>query len=51
MCITFSPALQGGEQVGRGEGRVGEGGEGKGKPSQMKTPGPKLPTDGPDHAT
>ena len=28
-----------------------EGGKGRGKPSQVKTRGPELPTDGPDHAT
>ena len=49
MCINFSPALQ----VG-GEGWVGAGvgvGKEEAKAPQVKTRGPQLPTDGPDHTT
>ena len=49
VCITFSRALRAGGWVGGGVVWVEwKGGEGGGKPSQMKTH--KLPTDGPDHA-
>ena len=50
VCINLSPALQGGEWAGGGEGRVG-GGEGGGKNPQVKTRGHQLPPDGPDHPT
>ena len=37
--------------MGGGEGWVGVGGWDEAKASQVKTRGPELPTDGPDHTT
>ena len=50
--FNFSPELQGGGWVGGGEGakRWGVGRE-EAKAPQVKTRGPELLTDGPDHTT
>ena len=52
VCTNFSPELLGGGRVGGGEGGRGGGvGWEEAKALQVKTRGPELPTDGPDHTT
>ena len=52
MCTDFSPELLGGGRVGGREGGRGGGvGREEAKAPQVKTRGPELPTDGPDHTT
>ena len=62
VCTNFSPELLGGGRVGGGEWGEGVGGGEKGwggggvgreeaKAPQVKTRGPELPKDGPDHTT